>query len=254
MNFIDSHFHIPCMLEKDVDVDSALRFISSGISICLSQQELSTCLKYQSLYPNLHLAVGFGPWTLDEQPNKSINDLINDFKSFFMPIDFEFVGEIGLDYFHDYATKEKQQELMIAQIEVAKEINKPIIIHNRDANEITKNILVSQKNPKAGIIHCFSADLDFARTVLDLGYYVSFAGNLTYKKNTNLQEALKFIPSDRLLLETDAPYMSPVPNRGKLNSPANMIYIYEFASKLKNLSLEDLCIQIEKNFNALLCQ
>lgn len=149
------------------------------------------------------------------------------------------VGECGLDYYRNYATHDQQKLLFRDQINLAKEFNLPLVIHARDSYEDVYKIL-KEESPSGGVMHCFSANIDYAEKFMNLGFYISYAGNITYNKAITLQETCKKIPLDRLLIETDAPYLTPIPYRGKLNHPALITHTAKFISELKLISLEKL--------------
>lgn len=162
------------------------------------------------------------------------------------------IGEIGLDYYWDKEHKEEQQKMFISQIKLAKKYDLPIIIHNREASGDILDIL-KQNAPfnRGGIIHCFSASLEWAMEVIKLGFYISFSGSVTFKNATNLQEAAKHIPEDRLLVETDSPYLAPVPFRGQINEPKNVVEVANFIASLKGVSYDYINNLVTKNFNKL---
>ena len=141
------------------------------------------------------------------------------------------VGEIGLDYFYHHSPREIQQQILIRQMELARELRRPIIIHGRDAWADLRSIAAAhwKSSGLGGILHCFSGTLEDARAFLDWGFFVSFAGNLTFKKAENLREVARSLPPDRLLTETDSPYLAPAPHRGKRNEPA---YVREVTREL----------------------
>ena len=147
------------------------------------------------------------------------------------------IGEIGLDYYYDHSPRDVQREVCIRQMELAWEIGAPVAYHIRDAHAEMLEIMKSMKQKlTGGIIHCFSGSAEMAKEYLKLGYYISFAGPLTFKKAPKLQEAAKIIPKDRLLIETDSPYMAPEPMRGRRNEPANVRFV---GLKLAELRGED---------------
>lgn len=162
------------------------------------------------------------------------------------------IGEIGLDYHWYKDTKEKQKELFIRQIEMANRLNKPVIIHAREAIQDTYDIL--KKHPCKAVLHCYSGSAEMAKEFTKLGYYISFAGPTTFKNAKEPIEVAKSIPIDRLLIETDSPYLSPVPNRGKRNDPSNVIYIGKLIAKELGIDEEILKEQINKNYDALFTQ
>ena len=157
------------------------------------------------------------------------------------------IGECGLDYYREHQTKEMQKESFIKQIEIAKQWDLPIIIHSREAFDDTIQILKDTKISN-GIFHCFPGDRKMAKQALDLGFHLSFAGNLTFKKATELHDSAKYVPLDRLFLETDAPFLTPVPHRGKKNLPEYVIHTYKFIADLRGDSLTKIEDSISENF------
>ena len=247
-NYTDTHFHLLSMKEKDIDITNLN--IKYGMDIGTDIHDIEKRKELISLFPNIKYSIGAGPWSLSY--NENIDYLTTEIKKDILSNTPSFIGEIGLDYFHKYSTRKNQIDLFIKQLILANELNLPVVIHNRDANLDTIEALEKIKVKKGGIIHCFSADEDFLSRALDLGFYISFAGNITYKKNTNLQEIIKKVPLDRLLLETDSPYLTPVPERSKLNTPEKIAYTYDFVSKILNINLDTLIETVLKNFKTLL--
>ncbi len=164
------------------------------------------------------------------------------------------VGEIGLDYYYDHSPRDVQKQVLIRQLELAREIKLPIIIHCRDAWEDLRAIVETHWKPTGlgGILHCFTGSIDDAHTFLDWGFMISFAGNLTYKKAENLREAARVIPLDRLLTETDSPYLAPVPYRGKRNEPVYVRAVTQELARLRTLPEEELARQVLENFEKFL--
>lgn len=162
-------------------------------------------------------------------------------------------GETGLDYYWDADKKSAQKSSFIAHIQAGKIAKKPIIVHTRNAYQDTLDLLTTQKC-EHGIIHCFTEDYDFARKALDLGLYISLSGIVTFKKSQDLQAVVKKLPLDRILIETDSPYLAPVPKRGKENSPAYVPYVAEFLGKIFGKTGEEIGQITSKNFTNLLNQ
>ncbi len=160
------------------------------------------------------------------------------------------IGETGLDYFHDASTKALQQELFATHIEVSKRTGKPLVIHTRSSRE---DVLAQMREQGAerAVMHCFTEDWDTAKAALDLGYYISISGIVTFPKALELKEVAKRIPLDRLLIETDAPYLAPVPNRGKPNEPAFVADTAAYIAKLREISVERLAEATTANFRQL---
>ncbi len=162
------------------------------------------------------------------------------------------LGEMGLDYHWDKSPAEVQKNVFIQQIELAKQVDLPIIIHNRDATEDVLSILEKESADQVGgIMHCFSADWDAAKRALDLGFYISFGGPVTFKNAKETKEVAAKIPLDRLLVETDCPYLSPHPFRGKRNEPARVKLVAEEIAELKGMSFESLSSITTQNANRL---
>jgi len=158
------------------------------------------------------------------------------------------IGECGLDFYRMHQTIEMQINSFETQIDIAKKYGLPLIIHSREAMDATIEIL-KKKQYGNGIMHCFAGDSAAAKRVLDLGFVISFAGNVTYKNAVDLHDAAAYVPLDRLILETDSPFLSPVPMRGKPNSPENINHTYKFISELKKLSQTKLEESVTENFS-----
>lgn len=150
--------------------------------------------------------------------------------------DIAAVGEIGLDYYYSFDTREKQLEVFSEQLEKAKRLDKPVIIHTRGANEDTLACL--REIPSRGVIHCFTGEAQFAEKLLDLGFFISISGIVTFKAADNVRESALAIPDDRIVIETDAPYLSPVPMRGKENESAYLVHTAKFLAELRKTSFE----------------
>jgi TatD DNase family protein len=160
------------------------------------------------------------------------------------------IGEIGLDYYYDNSPHDAQKQVLIGQMELARELRRPIIIHCRDAWADLRKITEAHWKAAGlgGILHCFSGGLEDARKFLDWGFLISFAGNLTFKKAENLREVARVIPRERLLTETDSPYLAPAPHRGKRNEPAYVRAVTQELARLRNLSEQEIGQQVIQNF------
>ncbi|MDF2930072.1 TatD family hydrolase [Anaerospora sp.] len=148
------------------------------------------------------------------------------------------IGEIGLDYYYDLSPRDVQQDVFIRHIDLARQLGKPIIIHDRDAHGDVMNIIKKEAKGIIGVFHCYSGSLEMAKEVLKLGFYVSFAGPVTFAKSTKLKEIAAAVPLDRLLVETDSPYLTPHPHRGRRNEPAHVRLVAEEIARLRGLSFE----------------
>lgn len=161
---------------------------------------------------------------------------------------FSAVGEIGIDFHWNYATPEQQRQLFAAQIELANRYELPVIIHNRKADSAVLEVLESTPPEYGGVMHCFSSDKRTARQCLDFGLFISFAGNVTYKNADMLRDAAGSVPLDSILVETDAPFLSPEPLRGKKNHPGYIINTYEFLATLLKVDSELLQKRVTENY------
>ena len=163
-----------------------------------------------------------------------------------------FVGETGLDWHYDHSPRDQQERVFRAQIRLARKVGKPLMIHTRAAPEATLRILEEEGGGEVGgIIHCFSEDTPFARAALDLGFYLSFSGIVTFKKATAIREVAAWAPEDRILVETDAPFLAPVPFRGKPNEPGFVRYTADQVAELRGISSLRLAELTTRNLEAL---
>lgn len=241
---IDSHFHYPSTLKKDCN--STLPENLIGLEIGLNGGDLRSRIPLIGDNKNIFLSVGAGPWVLDRDDFISVGAEIELLEKDIIEFGADAVGELGFDNHWNYGTKESQRELFEMQIDLARKYNLAVAIHTRDAD---KELLDSLSYiDDRTIMHCYSSDKTVAKILLDRGAYFSFAGNVTYKRNTVLQESAKYIPLDRLLYETDAPYLSPIPMRGKVNNPAYTEYTAEFLAVLKGVDKELLKEHVLENF------
>ncbi|HWW74326.1 MAG TPA: TatD family hydrolase [Pyrinomonadaceae bacterium] len=163
------------------------------------------------------------------------------------------LGEIGLDFHYDHSPREVQREVFARQLRLAKELSLPVIIHSREADEETVEILRREyaEAPRGGVMHCFGGGVKMAEGVLELGFHVSFAGNVTFKKAENLREVARVVPAGRLLVETDCPFMAPVPLRGRRNEPAFVVETARFVADLRSVGPEELGRTTTENFSRL---
>ncbi|MGE8140139.1 TatD family hydrolase [Bacillus safensis] len=164
------------------------------------------------------------------------------------------IGEMGLDYYWDKSPKDVQKEVFRRQIALAKEVKLPIVIHNRDATEDVVTILKEEGAAEVGgIMHCFTGSLETAKACMEMNFYISFGGPVTFKNAKKPKEVVKEIPSDKLLIETDCPYLTPVPFRGKRNEPSYVKYIAEQIAELREISFEELAELTTKNAKKVFC-
>lgn len=162
------------------------------------------------------------------------------------------IGEIGLDYYRDRAPRHIQQDAFRRQIRLARDLGKPVVIHDRDAHDDVLRILREEDaTDVGGVMHCFSGDGELARACIDLGFYIAFGGPVTFSNGQRAREAVLAVPADRLLLETDCPYLAPVPHRGKRNEPAYVAIVAEQLARLKGMSPSELAAETNANADRL---
>ena len=243
--FIDSHCHL---LHTFSDKNEILNYLSDKIKpsylidVSTNIEEFLNISSFD-LPETVFKAFGLYP---ENAPAYSA-DMKSQFEELVEIYNPIAIGEIGLDYHWNYGTKEEQELLFREQIEFAIEKKLPIIVHSRDSFEDTFDIL-SDYNYSNVIIHCFGYGVKEAEKFLNNGYFISFAGNVTYKNALQLQEACKIVPYDSLLIETDSPYLTPVPKRGRKNRPDYVKYTYEFISNLRGIEIEELAGKVKENF------
>ena len=159
------------------------------------------------------------------------------------------IGETGLDYFYSADTKAVQLQSFVDHIRVANALSKPLIIHTRDAREDTLSLLREHKAPETiGVLHCFTESLAMAQDAIDMGFYISISGIVTFNSADELREVVKAVPLERLLIETDSPWLAPVPHRGKQNQPGYVVEVAEFIADLKGVTVAELARQTTDNF------
>lgn len=271
-SIIDSHFHTVAMAEKGIDVTEVYKTLFSqdfegGIDIGCTHNDLVQRYEILKDYPKILLAGAMGPWesgkseTLPPEPEmefvteKSMDTLQKELgilEANLVKYKASFLGEIGLDWYWQYGNMDKQLFLFESQMDMADRLGLPVLIHDRDADNQTIEVIRKKALAQAGIIHCFDGSPELMKEALDLGYFISFAGNVTFKKNQNLRDMLSLVPKDRLLLETDAPYLSPVPKRGQVNSPLNVIHTYACAASVLGMNIEDLAENVLENYRSLI--
>ena len=239
--FIDTHAHL-FYPNFNGEIDQVIeRAINAGVKyIIVPGTDLATSKKAIDLaeqYESVYAAVGVHPHDTKEWKDSFI-DIIEDFSKHPKVVA---VGEIGLDYYYDFSPKEIQIEAFKAQIDLAIKIGLPIIVHNRDSNEDLMKIIREYKDTSLQCqFHCFAGTAENAKELTEMGHFVSFTGNITFKKMDSLREIVKSVKLDKILLETDSPFMTPEPYRGKRNEPNNVLLVAEKIAEIHNVSLEDV--------------
>ena len=257
MNLIDSHCHLQSILKEmpELTAQGLVEDQFSGetplkelLCVCIDINEAGALQEIAKLDRRIKISVG-------QHPN-DVGDL--DVASFSEELDqllasgaFSAIGETGLDYYRD-SDQSLQKDFFAAHIEMAKKHQRPLIIHTRQAQEDTISVLKAHQAQNAGgIFHCFTETWDMAKAGLDLGFYISFSGIITFKNAEQVREVAKKVPLSRLLIETDAPYLAPVPFRGKTNYPKYVYWVAKAIAEIKGLSLEQVVEQTHSNYQAL---
>ena len=253
-SLVDTHCHLDMENYID-DFDAVLAKATENrichiITIGIDVKSSIAAVQIAQKHGNISATIGIHPHDVGNACEKSYNTLKNLYqKNQDVIVGF---GEIGLDYAKNYAPVQLQNEHFSTQIEIAKSLQLPIIIHCREANDdILKHLKAHAPFPHGGVIHCFSGDIHFAEAVLDLGFYISIPGIVTFKNATELQEVTKHIPLNRMLVETDGPFLSPMPYRGKRNEPAYVLYTANKIAQLRETSLERIADQTTLNAKTL---
>ncbi|MDB6097109.1 MAG: hydrolase, TatD family [Francisellaceae bacterium] len=249
--FVDSHCHlqlIDCLALKTDISDIIQQAFDEGLLhlLCVATELEHTqdILNLCHQHPNISGSVGLHP-----NHQCSLEPSIEQLSALANHPKIVAIGETGLDFYRDEIDKNLQIQRFANHIEVAKMLNKPLIIHTRQAKLETIQTLKQEKADQVGgVIHCFTEDWDTAQQAMDLNFYISFSGIVTFKNAHNLQEVAKNIPLDRMLIETDSPYLAPVPYRGKINLPHYVKYVAEFIANLRGISLEELGTQTSENY------
>ncbi len=248
MKIIDSHAHLDMSDFREDRAQVLERAREGGISHIISVGiDLSSSLAALELsreYDFVFSSIGYHPHHADDMGPEEEKALSR------MALDPEVVawGEIGLDFFHRHSSPQKQMEVFKKQIELASDAGLPIIIHDRDAHREVLDILKATGNKEfRGVIHCFSGDYALAMTFIEMGFYLSIPGTVTYKGARQVKDVAAKIPLERMLAETDAPFLTPVPFRGKRNESAFVIHTVREIARLRRVSIEEVAIQTSKN-------
>ena len=251
--FVDSHCHLDKLDYQelhqgieDVVAKAKAANVTELLSVGVTLDSFPNMLEMIESYDNIYASCGVHP--LDVESDFAL-DRLHEYASNPKVVA---IGETGLDYHYQPETAELQKLRFEQQVDLAVKLNKPLIIHTRNARQDTLDIL---KNGNAeqcgGVIHCFTEDLAFAEAAMDLGFYISISGIVTFRQATELKEVVKALPLERLLIETDSPYLAPVPHRGKQNQPAYVVEVAAYIAQLKGRSLGEVGEKTSENFRNL---
>ncbi|MFY9589460.1 TatD family hydrolase [Rickettsia endosymbiont of Halotydeus destructor] len=265
---IDSHCHLNLLAEADNLDEIIKRAEENNVkylqTICTKLEELPNILCIAEKYKNVFASVGVHPCEVINNmgqchsreggnPEKNINKLSDKLITLTSHPKIIGIGETGLDYYHTPYDKQQQKDSFVQHMYAASVTKLPIIVHTREAEEDTIDILTSEmKNANfPGLIHCFTSSKDLAKKMLDIGLYISMSGIITFKNALELQEIVKYVPLERLLIETDSPYLAPIPMRGKQNEPAFVRYVTEKVAELKGITSIEVADATTHNFKKL---
>lgn len=247
---VDSHCHLDRLdyQDKHTSVNEVInkakqQGVQHLLSVCVTLEAYPAMAELIKPFPEVSSSCGVHPLYKDEVVDEQ---LLLEYASAEQVVA---IGETGLDFFYAADTKEWQIDAFRKQIRVAKQLKKPLIIHTRDARQETLDILREEgADEVGGVLHCFTESLEMAEEAMQMGFYISVSGIVTFKNAKELQEVIKAIPLERLLVETDSPYLAPVPHRGQENEPAYTADVAKFVAELKGVSLEELAEVTTNNY------
>jgi TatD DNase family protein len=246
--FVDSHCHLDKLDKTPEELSEVLNFARSrGVEhfLCVSVSVKDFPMMLHTVKEFNDVSVSCGVHPLHQEDACGYDELLNMADN----EDVVAIGETGLDYFYSAETKSVQLTSFVDHIKVANKLSKPLIIHTRDAREDTIDLLKLHKDPATkGVLHCFTETWEMAQAAIELGMYISISGIVTFKTATELQQVVKKIPLDKLLIETDSPWLAPVPYRGKPNQPGFVREVGEFIAELRGISVEELAKITTNNF------
>jgi TatD DNase family protein len=250
MRLIDTHVHINFDVFQGELTSLSSRWREAGvvhlIHSCVEPSEFSQIQAIADQFPELSFAVGLHPLDVHKWTEATSAEILAKASSDPRVVA---IGEIGLDYYKA-ENKELQKKVLEAQLLIAKKLDKPVIIHCREAAEQLRGFLTNfweQHGPVPGVMHCWGGNPEETQWFLDLGFYISFSGIVTFKNAVIVKESAKIVPNNRLLIETDCPFLAPVPQRGKRNEPANVSYVAEYLASLRQIPLEILAEETTRN-------
>jgi TatD DNase family protein len=248
---VDSHCHLDRLdlaahggsLDAALDAARA-RGVGQFLCIGVSADNAATVKALADRYGDVHCSVGVHPLDLAPGQPPALDWLLQELDHPRVVA----IGETGLDYHYEPEAAELQQQAFQLHLEAARITGKPVIVHTREARADTLALLREAALPQAGVLHCFTEDWDMARAALDIGFYISLSGIVTFRNAEALREVARQVPADRLLVETDSPYLAPVPHRGKANLPQYVREVAEFLAELRGVSYDALAEQTTANF------
>jgi TatD DNase family protein len=250
--FIDSHCHInfPELAARmpEILAKMAENKVTHALCVSVDMPDFPQVLSLAEQYPHIYASVGVHP-DYEDTPEPSVDELVELAKH----PKIVAIGETGLDYYRLEGDLEWQRERFRTHIRASRRSGKPLIIHTRSASEDTIRIMREEgagtdAGGAAGVMHCFTESLEVAQAAMEMGFYISFSGIVTFKSAKELQAVAKAVPLERMLIETDSPYLAPVPHRGRMNEPGYVAHVAEFIATLKDVLLRDVAQQTTDNF------
>jgi TatD DNase family protein len=251
--FVDSHCHLDKLNYdelhdgiQDVLNKAKAANVEQLLSVGVTLDSFPAMMELIKPYPQIKASCGVHPLDVES------DFCLEQFKRYVADKRVVAVGETGLDYHYQPETAELQKRRFEQQVEVAVDVNKPLIIHTRNARQDTLDILRNGHAERCGgVIHCFTEDLPFAQAAIELGFYISISGIVTFRQAKELKEVVRQLPLERLLIETDSPYLAPIPHRGKENQPAYVVEVAAYIAQLKGVSLSEVAEKTTKNYHNL---
>lgn len=249
----DSHFHSAMMSNQGLDVAALLRDLRAAgggpiVDVAIVPTDLDERRGLSSDYGEVYYTVGLHP---SQTGRADAEALVDSIEALARKTEIAAIGETGLDWYREYAPRDRQLWCFYRQLEVARHLGLPVVVHNRNADEDCATILTDEVPARGGVMHCFSSGPQWVGRFLDAGMYISFAGNITFPRATELREALTRVPDERLLLETDAPFLTPHPHRGRPNHPAMTSYTLSLAAELRGVDPLALAERVAENLRRL---
>ena len=259
MELFDSHAHYNDekfnedrweIIKNIYKKENVTKIVTVGYNIESSKSAIEISKKIDYIYCTIGISPNDIPDSIEEwcEELKELENIFNIEKKFNNKKIIA-IGEIGLDYYWNKENKNLQKKFFIDQIKLANRLNLPIVIHTRDAYVDTIDILKNNIPLRRGVFHCCPQNIELIKAALNLGFYISFAGPITFKNSKNAREICKMVPLEKLLIETDSPYLSPEPNRGKRNDSSNLKYIAKKIAEFKEISVEDVAEATYNNAN-----
>ncbi len=248
-SFIDTHCHLDKLKisPEDALAEAKTVGVHQVITISVDEPSFDFVEKCTQDYANVYGTIGIHPHDAvdyTQATSDKIQKLVKHKK-------IVAIGEIGLDYHYEYSVRETQKQVFRKQLKIAADLNLPVVLHSREAEEDTLKMLEEIPIQQKGVAHSFTSSFEMAQKLVEKGWYLGINGIVTFKKTEELRKVVQWLPIERLLLETDAPFLSPVPYRGKPNTPSRINVIAEFIADLKNISLEDLAFKTNQNAQSL---